>query len=46
LTLDDQLTRLSAQEDTEGLTRSIQFAVIDEIHRAPDLLLAFRLETA
>jgi len=42
LTLDDQLTRLSAQEDPEGFIRSLQFAVIDEIQRAPDLLLAMK----
>lgn len=42
LTLDDEVTRLAAKEDPVGLIRSIDCAVIDEIQRAPDLLLAIK----
>ena len=42
LTLDDELTRLAAKEDPVGLIRSVDCAVIDEIQRAPDLLLAIK----
>lgn len=42
LTLDDEVTRLAAREDPVGLIRSIDCAVIDEIQRAPDLLLAIK----
>ena len=42
LTLDDQLTLLSAQEDPVGLIRTLDRAVIDEIQRAPELLLAIK----
>ena len=42
LTLDDELTRLAAKEDPVGLIRSIDCAVIDEVQRAPDLLLAIK----
>ncbi len=42
LTLDDALTLLSAQEDPVGMIRSLDRAVIDEIQRAPDLLLAIK----
>lgn len=42
LTLDDELTRLSAQEDPVGLIRGLDRAVIDEIQRAPPLLLAIK----
>lgn len=42
ITLDDELTRLAAKEDPVGLIRSIDCAVIDEIQRAPDLLLAIK----
>lgn len=42
LTLDDELTRLAAKEDPVGLIRSLDNAVIDEIQRAPDLLLAIK----
>lgn len=42
LTLDDELTRLSAKEDPVGLIRSLDRAVIDEIQRAPQLLLAIK----
>ncbi len=42
LTLDDALTLLSAREDPVGLIRSLDRAVIDEIQRAPQLLLAIK----
>lgn len=42
LTLDDEITRLAAKEDPVGLIRSIDCAVIDEVQRAPDLLLAIK----
>lgn len=42
LTLDDALTLLSAQEDPVGMVRSLDRAVIDEIQRAPGLLLAIK----
>ena len=42
LTLDDQLTLLSAREDPVGMIRSLDRAVIDEIQRAPQLLLAIK----
>ncbi len=42
LTLDDELTRLSALEDPVGMIRSLDRAVIDEIQRAPQLLLAIK----
>jgi predicted AAA+ superfamily ATPase len=42
LTLDDQLTLLSAREDPVGMIRSMDRAVIDEIQRAPQLLLAIK----
>lgn len=42
LTLDDELTLLSAREDPVGLIRSLDRAVIDEIQRAPQLLLAIK----
>ena len=42
LTMDDELTRLSAQEDPVGLVRDLDFAVIDEIQRAPQLLLSIK----
>lgn len=42
LTLDDDLTRLSAREDPVGMIRSLDKAVIDEIQRAPQLLLAIK----
>lgn len=40
LTLDDELTLLAAKEDPVGMIRSLDRAVIDEIQRAPQLLLA------
>lgn len=42
LTLDDEVTRLAAKEDPVGLIRSLDCAVIDEVQRAPDLLLAIK----
>jgi hypothetical protein len=42
LTLDDELTRLSAREDPVGLIRNLDRSVIDEIQRAPQLLLAIK----
>lgn len=42
LTLDDELTLLSAREDPVGMIRSLDMAVIDEIQRAPQLLLAIK----
>jgi len=42
LTLDDELTLLAAKEDPGGLIRSLDRAVIDEIQRAPELLLAIK----
>lgn len=42
LTLDDELTLLAAREDPVGMIRSLDCAVIDEIQRAPQLLLAIK----
>jgi predicted AAA+ superfamily ATPase len=42
LTLDDELTLMSARADPVGLIRSLDRAVIDEIQRAPSLLLAIK----
>ncbi len=42
LTMDDELTLLSAREDPIGMIRSLDRAVIDEIQRAPQLLLAIK----
>lgn len=42
LTLDDEVTLLSAREDPAGLVRGLDRAVIDEIQRAPQLLLAIK----
>lgn len=42
LTLDDELTLLSAREDPVGLVRSLDRAVVDEVQRAPQLLLAIK----
>lgn len=42
LTLDDAATRLSAQQDPAGLVRELEEAVIDEVQRAPALLLAIK----
>jgi len=42
LTLDDELALLSAREDPVGMIRSVDRAVIDEIQRVPQLLLAIK----
>lgn len=42
LTLDDELTLLSAREDPVGMIRNLDRTVIDEIQRAPQLLLAIK----
>jgi len=42
LTLDDELTLMSARDDPVGMIRSLDRAVIDEIQRAPQLLLAIK----
>lgn len=42
LTLDDELTLLAAQEDPVGMIRNLDRAVIDEIQRAPQLLMAIK----
>lgn len=42
LTLDDDLTLLAAREDPVGMIRDLDRAVIDEIQRAPQLLLAIK----
>lgn len=42
LTLDDELTLLAAREDPVGMIRSLDRAIIDEIQRAPELLLAIK----
>jgi predicted AAA+ superfamily ATPase len=40
--MDDELALLSAKEDPTGFIRSIDCVVIDEIQRAPQLLLAIK----
>lgn len=42
LTLDDELTLLAARQDPVGMVRSLDRAAIDEIQRAPQLLLAIK----
>lgn len=42
LTLDDRSTLLAAQQDPEGLIRNRRALVIDEVQRAPGLLLAIK----
>ncbi|MBC7961348.1 MAG: ATP-binding protein [Steroidobacteraceae bacterium] len=42
LTLDDHTTLLAARRDPVGLIRSFPKAVIDEVQRAPELLLAIK----
>lgn len=42
LTLDDDLTLLAAKEDPVGMIRDLEHAIIDEIQRAPQLLLAIK----
>jgi len=42
LTLDDATTLAAAQSDPAGLIRDLDQAIIDEVQRAPDLLLAIK----
>ena len=42
LTMDDELVMLSAREDPVGMIRSLDRVVIDEVQRAPQLLLAIK----
>lgn len=42
LTLDDDVTLLSARQDPTGMVRSLDLAIIDEVQRAPQLLLAIK----
>lgn len=42
LTLDDPLTLLAAREDAGGFVRGLERAAIDEVQRAPELLLAIK----
>ena len=42
ITLDDELTLLAARQDPVGLVRTLDYAVIDEVQRAPALLLAIK----
>lgn len=42
LTLDDASTLLSAQQDPVGFIRRLDRAVIDEVQRAPEVLLAIK----
>ncbi len=42
ITLDDELTLLAARQDPVGLVRGLDGAVIDEVQRAPSLLLAIK----
>lgn len=42
LTLDDELTLGTARQDPVGLIRSLDKAIIDEVQRAPQLLLAIK----
>ena len=42
VTLDDEQSRRFAREDPVGFVRGLQRAVIDEVQRAPDLILALK----
>ena len=42
LTLDDPATLVAARADPAGFVRGLKSAVIDEVQRAPDLLLAIK----
>ncbi|OGT65665.1 MAG: AAA family ATPase [Gammaproteobacteria bacterium RIFCSPHIGHO2_12_FULL_45_9] len=42
LTLDDDTIRLTAQQDPLGLIHQLDYATLDEIQRAPELLLAIK----
>jgi uncharacterized protein len=41
-TLDNPATLLAAQDDPTGFIRALEYAIIDEVQRAPDLLLAIK----
>lgn len=41
-TLDDAVTLAAARNDPKGFIRDLDFAVLDEVQRAPDLLLAIK----
>ena len=43
LTLDDSATRATARGDPQGFIRRLDTAVIDEVQRVPELLLAIKL---
>jgi len=42
LTMDDEFTLFAAREDPAGMVRSLERAVIDEIQRVPQMLLAIK----
>jgi len=42
ITLDDAAARQSAEDDPAGFIRNLDRAVIDEVQRAPELLLAIK----
>jgi hypothetical protein len=42
ITLDDELTLQAARHDPVGLIRGLDCAIIDEVQRAPELLLAIK----
>jgi hypothetical protein len=42
LTLDDELTLLAAKEDPVGLIREHDYLIVDEVQRAPELILAIK----
>jgi predicted AAA+ superfamily ATPase len=42
LTLDDETIRLSAKDNPVGMVRNLERAIIDEVQRAPELLLAIK----
>lgn len=44
VTMDDDQSRRFARDDPAGFMRDLQVAVIDEIQRAPDLILALKKE--
>ena len=45
ITLDDQTVLEAAQSDPAGFIRGLDRAIIDEIQRAPDLLLAVKRQS-
>ena len=42
LTLDEELTLLAAKEDPVGLIREHDYLIVDEVQRAPELILAIK----